>query len=289
MLDVGLHVDETARDLELGHGDGRRVIVLQEAVLPRIQEEQRASDAVAVARYPRHPQYVLGGVVGGLELDDPVHGGGDVEIPSRRVGRAQYPLVLVAELEEPRDELLPTLISMHGHRGHVQPPEKLGVILGRIRCREEDHDLLVQILLQEGEEEAKAQALGTGNEGVIVGLVYGRVDGDDGAVVVHGLGQVVAALVAGDELPAGAPVGVEALDAPVLVAGDEGARLLGVGHILLVLPHRRRRPRVGGPPGRIVLGTADRQRPCHGRGHADPLAPATAARTVGGGRGIRRR
>lgn len=53
---------------------------------------------------------------------------------------------------------------------------------------EEDHNLFIEILFEERVEESETQGFRAGNKGVIVGFVDGRVDGDNGVVVVYGCG-----------------------------------------------------------------------------------------------------
>mmetsp|Transcript_24588 Transcript_24588/g.45203 ORF Transcript_24588/g.45203 Transcript_24588/m.45203 type:complete len:334 (-) Transcript_24588:1279-2280(-) len=190
ILNVSLNIRQLARwNLKLRHGNTRRVIILEKPLLSRIQKEEGASHPVGIAGDARHPQYVLGGIVGRFELHHPIHGGGNVEIPSRCVGRAQYPRIQIGEFEEVMYELFAALFAVHGeHSGHVKVAQELGVEFGTVGRGKEEDDLLVEVFFDKRIKEAEAEVFGAGDEGVVVGFVEGGVDGDYGLVVVDGVG-----------------------------------------------------------------------------------------------------
>ena len=95
-LDVGHLVPA---ELELVERHVRLLQVAEEARLLGPQDEQRVADAALAARRPAHAVDVLLGVVGRVELHDPVDVG-DVEASGGHVGAQQDAGVLVAVLEE---------------------------------------------------------------------------------------------------------------------------------------------------------------------------------------------
>mmetsp|Transcript_11515 Transcript_11515/g.20709 ORF Transcript_11515/g.20709 Transcript_11515/m.20709 type:complete len:235 (-) Transcript_11515:1459-2163(-) len=115
ILNVTLHISQLVLgNFEFAHGNAGRVVILEEALLSWIQKEEAASHPVRIARDSRHPQNVLGRIVGRLELDHPIDRGGNIEIPPRRVGRAEYPRIPITEFEKSRNEFLPRLLPVHG-------------------------------------------------------------------------------------------------------------------------------------------------------------------------------
>mmetsp|Transcript_4557 Transcript_4557/g.9289 ORF Transcript_4557/g.9289 Transcript_4557/m.9289 type:complete len:295 (-) Transcript_4557:720-1604(-) len=122
ILDIRLNIRQLGY-LELAHRNGRRMIILQKSHFARIQKEKRSSHPIRIARNPRHSENVLGGIIRRFELNDPIDAGGYVQIPSRRVGRAEYTLVHVGKSEEGLDELFFFHPAVHGEAGYVEMTE----------------------------------------------------------------------------------------------------------------------------------------------------------------------
>ena len=96
-----------------------------------------------------------------FELHHPIHTGGNVEIPSRRIGRAQYPRIQIGEFEKVMYELFATLFAVHGeHSRNVKVSQELGVEFGTVGGGEEEDDLLVEVFSDKRIKEAEAECSG---------------------------------------------------------------------------------------------------------------------------------
>mmetsp|Transcript_58731 Transcript_58731/g.182443 ORF Transcript_58731/g.182443 Transcript_58731/m.182443 type:complete len:206 (+) Transcript_58731:630-1247(+) len=101
---------------------------------------------------------VLLGLIWGIVLDDPVDAG-NVEPARRHVGAQEDTLVRCAEAVVGRAPRRLLLLPVDADHRDVDVIQQLIVELHGIAGREEDHDLLVSVLLQECEQQQEA-ALG---------------------------------------------------------------------------------------------------------------------------------
>ena len=129
--------------------------VAQEAELVR-QQEQQGAPASAIARRTTHTMDVLFGIIGRVELNDPVDGG-NVEAACGNVRAQQGALWCVAELEKRVGPLGLLLFAVQIQHRNVDVVQQVGVVLYRLTGGEEDDDLLVHVLLEEGEEQQEAR------------------------------------------------------------------------------------------------------------------------------------
>ena len=145
------------QDLALGevvfhHRDLGGLEMGEETQLVRLEEQQRAALGVVTTRGTTDAVDVVAGIIGRVELDDPVDSG-DVETTSRNVRADEGALGGVAELEEGVGALLLLLLAVEIENLEVDVLEELGVVLDGVAGGEEDDDLLLLHLLEEGEEE----------------------------------------------------------------------------------------------------------------------------------------
>lgn len=173
ILNIGDHLGLDLKLVQRHLGSGQE---LQEPLLAR-QEEQQALPALARPGRPSDPVDVITGIIGRVELDDPVDLG-NVEPTGGDVGTEEVPRGSVTEFEKRVGPFLllllalrvevgskvslytPPDISRGQHQTHVQIQDRnvdiiqeLGVILDLVTARKEHNDLFLQIPLQKGEEQ----------------------------------------------------------------------------------------------------------------------------------------
>ena len=156
LLQLALHVgDFLVRELVLVQRHLGALEVFQKRELLGDEEQQRAPAPVRAARGPPDAVDVLARVVGGVELDDPVHRG-DIQTARGDIRAEQNAAIRLAKLEKRRRSSLLLLLSVDVAHRDVDVVEQLGVVLHGVARGEEHHDLLLQVLLQEREEEQEA-------------------------------------------------------------------------------------------------------------------------------------
>ena len=98
---------------------------------------------------------VVSGVIRRVELDDPVNGR-NIETTSSNVCADQGSSLRVAEFKECIGALLLLLLAVEVEHRQVDVVEELRVVLHTVTTAEEDNDLLLRVLLEEGEEEPES-------------------------------------------------------------------------------------------------------------------------------------
>ena len=136
--------------LELDKRDLCFLEVAKEADLVGLQEHQTLTLAVRTSCGTTDTVNVVSGVIRRVELDNPVNGG-NIETTGSNVCADQSSGLRVAEFEECVGALLLLLLAMEVEHRQVDVVEELGVVLHTVATAEEDNDLLLRVLLEEGE------------------------------------------------------------------------------------------------------------------------------------------
>ena len=103
--------------------------------------------------------YIFLWIIWWIELDNPINSG-YVEPSGCDVGAKEDPGGSGAELEEGCGALVLLLIAVEVEDREVDVVEELRVVLDRVARGEEDDHLLLEVLLEEGEEQHEAVAGG---------------------------------------------------------------------------------------------------------------------------------
>ena len=152
-LKLALDVENLlGRKLELDKWDLCFLEVAKEADLVGLQEHQTLALAVGTSCGTTDTVNVVSGVIRRVELDDPVNGG-DIETTSSNVSADQSSSLCVAEFEEGVGTLLLLLLAVQVKHRKIDVVEEFGIVLHTVAAAEENDDLLLGVLLEEGEEQ----------------------------------------------------------------------------------------------------------------------------------------
>mmetsp|Transcript_24334 Transcript_24334/g.55494 ORF Transcript_24334/g.55494 Transcript_24334/m.55494 type:complete len:394 (+) Transcript_24334:148-1329(+) len=183
--------------LHVGHLAGRKLVLVEahlevgevseEAGFLGGEEHEGAAGSGGSAGGPSDPVDVLAGIVGGVELHDPVDVG-YVEPAGGDVGAAEGAGLFFAEGEEGGGAFLLFLASVYVHDGHVDVVEELGVVFDGVAAAEEDHDFFLSVFFEEGEEEEEASVGGHRHVSLLQSVDGGRFRGSLGLHVDAGFG-----------------------------------------------------------------------------------------------------
>lgn len=169
--------------------------VFEEAELRGKQEEQGTTGGAETTRGTSNAVDVLARIIRGIELNNPINLG-DIETAGRNVSRDEDSAIGVAKLEECGRTLLLFELAVQLENRDLNEVEEFSMELDAVARGHEDDDLLVEILLEEGEEQTKAlsavahyitllQTFDSRN-------VLGRVDVDlKGALAKRKFGQIL--------------------------------------------------------------------------------------------------
>ena len=153
LLQLALDVEDLALgEVVFDHGDLGGLEMGEEAQLVGLEEQERATLGVVATRGTADAVDVVAGIIRRIELDDPVDGG-NVEATGGNVRADEGALGGVAELEEGVGALLLLLLAVEIEHLEIDVLQEFRVVLDRVAGREEDDDLLLLHLLEEGEQE----------------------------------------------------------------------------------------------------------------------------------------
>jgi hypothetical protein len=124
----------------------------EEAKFVLEEEDQSFATTFLASACPSHSVDVVFRIIWRVVLDDPVNFR-EIQASLCDISAQQDSLLCLAELEISGSSLLLLLLSMDILDRHVHIVQKVGVELDSITRRHEDHDLLVQLLAQKGEEQ----------------------------------------------------------------------------------------------------------------------------------------
>mmetsp|Transcript_13716 Transcript_13716/g.37044 ORF Transcript_13716/g.37044 Transcript_13716/m.37044 type:complete len:215 (-) Transcript_13716:1293-1937(-) len=159
-LELGLYVCQLGRrETVLGDWDAMAPKVLQESKFLGHQKEQGLPFALRSPRCSAHPVDVLLGLVGRVELHDPIDLG-NVEASGGDVGAKQNALVRSTEAVIRRAARRLLLLAMNACHGHVHVIQQLVMELYGITGREKHHHLFVPVPFQKREQQEEAVRCG---------------------------------------------------------------------------------------------------------------------------------
>ncbi|KAH3686753.1 hypothetical protein WICPIJ_002275 [Wickerhamomyces pijperi] len=126
--------------------------VSQEPQLGRSQEHQGLTLGLGTSGGTTDSVDVVSWIIRRIELDDPVNRW-DIQPSGGNVGTDQDPGLGVTELEERVGTLLLLLLPVKIQHWQINVVQQLGVVLDRVTRGQEHDNLLLDVLLQEGEQQ----------------------------------------------------------------------------------------------------------------------------------------
>jgi len=118
------------------------------------QEEQRFSAAGRATTSSSDSVNIIIRIIWGVKLDDPVNFR-EVETSLCNVGAKQNSFLCLTELKVGARSLLLLLFSVNVGHGNVYVIKEIGVELDSIARRHKDHNFFLQVLPEEGKEQAE--------------------------------------------------------------------------------------------------------------------------------------